>query len=456
MLPFDAPADDLLGPALAGLAPGAVLNGLREQLERVAPERRRAWRGCRMIEALYHPRRYVRAAFAMLADADAPPERWWPEGDVVYLHTPPREPVSRRGERVEIGGARFEAYAFPNDRRLRGVRKFASKSTIPDCWQQWLDAQGADFRIDRSSLQRLLVRYVPEQKWIVRLRAEGRTETGADAEKRRVAVRAASPVSVERLCERHGRIASVARGTDGLFVAPRIIGADPQQGLLAAEWIRGEPLIGVLRDDAHHTTLSRVARTLTALHRAAYDGLPNLSDERVGQRIGACLDDLSVVRPDVVPRLASLGAAVRARLVRARMPQIALLHNDFHFKQFTINVRRGRFALLDFERLAAGDPLIDVANFATQLGLLANRPDVNVGADVAESWERTFLAAWRAASGRRIDFDRYAVYATLSALELARGMMRHLRPGWTALLDACLDASERALDRPRAFAEAGS
>ncbi|MCH7703760.1 MAG: phosphotransferase, partial [Planctomycetes bacterium] len=153
--------------------------------------------------------------------------------------------------------------------------------------------------------------------------------------------------------------------------------------------------------------------------------------------------DLCETLPELSDRLRPIGVATVARLSEVGTSDTVTLHNDMHFKQ--VRVRSKRIGILDLDRLAIGDPLIDVANFATQLCMLGVRTDHSIDAATARGWANAFLDEWGRATGRPIDAGRYRCYAVLSLVELARGMMRHLRTGWRALAGRCVDQAEAEL-----------
>lgn len=440
----EIPFDPMLGRLSDVLAPDRVLAVCRDALDRCDEAERQSWRAARMIEALYHPGRYVRVAYVLLSDPDTPDERLWPQGQICYLQIPVREPVSRRGTCVTIDGRRCELYSFPNDRRLRGLRKFAGKDDAIRDWQRWLDARGDDFVIRPETLQRLFVRYVPEQKWIVRLRAEGRTRGGEDAGKKRIAVRSADGDLCARLAERHRTLSAFSRAS-GLFVVPDVIACEPEQGLLAIEWIRGGRLCDLLLEHAPDGLLERVAKIVHAFHQAPVRGLPVVDRATIEAHFTHALSDLELACPQQAPRLCALHRAIQAVLDRLPAAEPVTLHHDLHWDQ--LRIKRERFALLDLERMRHGDPLLDVANFVTQLKLLGVRDAHPVDPQTAAGWAEVFLDAWQRIGGGRLDGSRLYAFAALSALELARGMMRHLRPGWRELLDHCLLEAETAIER---------
>jgi len=117
------------------------------------------------------------------------------------------------------------------------------------------------------------------------------------------------------------------------------------------------------------------------------------------------------------------------------------LHNDLHTRQFVIK-RRG-VSLIDLDRAAIGSADVDVAQLATQLEMLANRPDFEADTSTATMWKQSFLSHWKAVAGHESDPVRFHLLAARTRLELARGMMRHMRPWWRPFAAECV---ARAVD----------
>ncbi|MFQ5491317.1 MAG: phosphotransferase family protein [Phycisphaerae bacterium] len=439
------PSDAVFGESTDWLDPDAVLEAVRSRAVDIEERQRLAWRSCRMIEALYHPGRYLRAAYVLTEDSDVPAARAWPEGQVIYLNYPVRRPVSRRGAVIDLGGVEAEVYCFPNDRRLRGLRKFAGRVDAVRQWQSWLDERGNDFRIDPDSLQRLLVRYVPEQKWVVRIRAQSVPDDAGASTKRRIAVRSAAPEACRKLAARHRALSHLASDGSMPFGVPRVVGLAESDAILATEWIRGQKLTETLSAGDDAASIARVASILAELHSLPIGGLDVLTPQHTLGQVQHAVSDLTVACPDEKARLGTLADKLERRLATVDPVAPVSLHNDFHWNQLTI--KKDRWTLLDLERMASGDPMVDVANFAMQLRTLGDRPEIDVTANQALRWAGLFLEAWRRLGRTQIDADRFRSYAVVSLLQLARGMMRHLRPGWADLTRCCLDRAETLLNQ---------
>lgn len=438
----DIPHDPVLGDVMSALDPQRVLDACVEQLTDVDADRRRSWRHARLIEALYHPGRYVRAAYVLVHDSSIPDNRLWPEGQIVYVHSPMRTPMSRRGTVLDLVGTDVEVYRFPNDRRLRDLRNFTGREASVTKWQEWLDAGGGGLRIVPDSLQRLLVRYVPEQKWVVRLRADV-TNASGETRKHRIAIRSCSPGLCATLLSRHQHLSEVSSNSDLGFVVPKVVGGSVASGLLAVEWRRGHSLVEALREHSPDEIMAGVARLLSGLHGTPMPGLPRQGRETIQLRIQNAMVDLSVACPALAQRIETVGHELLKRVATLETVKAATLHNDFHWNQ--LRIKRGHFTLLDLERMVQGDPLVDVANFVTQVRMLGRRAESSVTVSDANGWADMFLSHWQRVDEKVVDPTRFNIYTALSLFELARGMMRHLRTDWPALTAACLDEAEHAM-----------
>ena len=447
---IETPGDHVLAESFARLDPNVVLAACREQLSSVDQTRRAAWRDVRVVEALYHPQRYARVAYAFVTDPATPAQRVWPEGDVVYVHAPVRPPMSRRGTTLHIDGLDLEAYRFPNDRRLRGLRRFAGASDAIRYWQGWIDRKSPSTTIDAASLQRILWRYVPEHKWVIRLRAEVTDSQSNARSKRRIAVRCASPDSCRRLLHRHLAVSSVARDAGDTFHVPPVVGSDIDNGILAVEWNRGDALLDLLQSGSSAELLSEVAKAVAAFHQTTLEDIESTTPKRLMLELRAAGDELSLAHPDLTQRIDDLVRNVETRSSQISCDETATLHNDLHVGQ--VRIKRGRIAILDLERMVKGDPLIDVANFALQLQMLGHRPEFNVDCATADQWAFEFVDAWARQSGKPIDPIRFSCYAVRSLISLAHGMVRHLRLGSRALAERCIETAQTKLSKPPANA----
>ncbi len=450
--PNDWPCDPVFGDVFAALSPDCVGSALRARFDE-------SWSHCSMIEALYDPGAQVRIAYA-LSDKPLKPGRAWPDGQVVYLRYPVRRPMSRRGEVFSIDGHELELYCFPNDRRLRGLRRFSKRARAAEVWQRWQNESEPQLTLQPETLRRELLRYVPEQKWIIRLSAQCHNDAeGTDARaaglnrlcRRTIAVRSAEAGLCRRLHDRSRALRRAVREHEGAFHVPRAMVLDADLGLMATRWAWGDSLLDMLRANDPASVMARVAAGLGVLQRLSIDGLETV---RAADRLASareCVRDLGAVLPRIRPSLEALLAELSRRCPADDPAHACTCHNDFHWNQF--RGQPDRLTILDLERCALGDSCVDVATFRIQLAMLPHRPQLHVSTEEASGWSQAFRSAWESQSGsgcsaaadRGGDDERIRWHSAIALLVLARGMMRHLRPGWPDLADRCLESARSTL-----------
>ncbi|MEE9293491.1 MAG: aminoglycoside phosphotransferase family protein [Phycisphaerae bacterium] len=460
--PNDWPVDPTHGRIIEALAPDRILPVLREHIRTNSPPKNESSPAsgvacdtpgsveftqrpvCRAIEALYDPGEHVRIAYVLFNDGNPGRRRTWPDGDVCYVRYPVRQPMSRRGRIVNVGGFDVELYRFPSDRRLRGLRKFAGRDRAARAWQHWLSQDESALELQPDSLRRSLLRYVPEQKWIVFLQARCYDLVAEEQVKRAIVVRSADAAACQRIYSRVLAMRRERHRFEGFFRVPKPVALDTNLGMLAIRWVWGQSLLELLQTGDSQAIMGRVAAGLNALHQTTIDHLEVRSAEDDLNAAKHCADDIATVLPALRSHVDSVVQALAASPPEVKADAYRTIHNDFHWNQ--LRGRTQRLTILDLERCARGDPWVDVATFATQLSMLPVRDELNVGIEQAGTWVLEFLNAWEAETGRAVDVRRIRWYSVVALLTLARGMVRHLRPGWPALLQLCL---ERALETAR-------
>jgi aminoglycoside phosphotransferase (APT) family kinase protein len=435
--PNEQPVDPVHGDVIKALSPENILPILREQFAEHAAERGVTWRACRAIEALYDPGEHVRIAYALLQNEEQDLRRVWPDGELCYVRYPVRESVSRRGTVVKIGDFNVELYRFPNDRRLRGLRKFAGRDRATRAWQSWLNDDEAGIELQPDTLRRSFLRYVPEQKWIVQLQARCHDGVAENQVKRSIAVRSADVESCKQIYDRVVAMRRARKKTEGLFRVPKPVAMDTNLGLLAIRWVWGDSLLELLQSGDSAKIMRHVAAGLDAFHRTPITNMTIQTPDSELASVGRCADDLAALMPELRHDLDVITDALAQSRPQIDSSAYRTVHNDFHWNQ--LRGRAERLTILDLERCVLGDPLTDVATFTTQISMLPERDDVNVTRSEAAAWSRAFLDAWDNQTGCPVDFHRVRWHSVVALLTLARGMMRHLRTGWPDLARRCVD-----------------
>jgi thiamine kinase-like enzyme len=136
------------------------------------------------------------------------------------------------------------------------------------------------------------------------------------------------------------------------------------------DWL-GNPLINVLADCDWKNLFPRIAWAIATLHRSRIKGLP-LGPSLDGilmratthqAKIASSLPEHELWTRTVIKRLTDAKDALQ----RTEIPTVPI-HGAFRVEQ--ILTREGELALVDFDDVALGDPLYDVAQFIASLQYL--------------------------------------------------------------------------------------
>jgi len=220
-----------------------------------------------------------------------------------------------------------------------------------------------------------------------------------------------------------------------------------------ADW-GGRGLIAAAAGSGWEAMAERAASALAAFHRVEQPGLP--AYPALAETLDEAREDAARYA-DHVPRHAALARGLVARLER-RLPAATVgrgrvaLHGAFRAEH--VLVRGAHTALLDLDGMAAGDPLVDAAEFVASLEFLALRSAP--GAIDTEPIARRFLARYAAAVPWAVDGASVAWHARASILRKLHGAVKRLaRPALDRLeaegagLAARWDALEDLVPRPR-------
>ncbi len=142
-------------------------------------------------------------------------------------------------------------------------------------------------------------------------------------------------------------------------IAPRVIAADRESGVLLTDYRPGTPWTRASLRSPHN--LERLAALLCTLHALPTE-LPTFAAERIATRYLA-----EVPRDAREPRAAEWGDELLtlARRYDRRFAPTAFCHNDLAAANVLDD---GELALVDFEYAVRAEPLLDIANAACMNG----------------------------------------------------------------------------------------
>lgn len=231
-----------------------------------------------------------------------------------------------------------------------------------------------------------------------------------------------------------------ARAQDGSdeFVVGRPIGYLPGLRTLLQEEVPGKPVRTeiLFRERDSTPTMRRVARALASLH---LDQLPTPQRRHVRKTLSDVTRwGLELQR--TCPHLRSVVGDVIAEVARLEEVAPSPIHGDFGLDHVLCD--EDSLGLLDLDKFAAGDPVVDVGFVLSELALtpmLGLLPEERARA-AAEAFADEYFAhvpnAWR---------SRLPRHYAASLLEKALMTSRRREPGWSERVDRLIEEARGAV-----------
>ncbi|OAI08718.1 aminoglycoside phosphotransferase family protein [Methylomonas methanica] len=183
------------------------------------------------------------------------------------------------------------------------------------------------------------------------------------------------------------------------FVMPEALAYTADRRTLWLEGLQGQALAELDFATGVAEKTPALANALAAFHQLTPPSLPVVTLQQQLQEWQKKADKLSHAYRAIQPALAALLNELRQTRPEFEMP--GLIHGDFHIDQLLV-LPNGRLALFDYDELALGDPLQDLANFAADL--------YNYPYPIAETdpLVRLLFTAYSAANHGQTDPQRFA------------------------------------------------
>lgn len=412
-------------PALPGLSRCAqsetMLEIVRSVVAGLGAPATADYTDCSPTEAIYQPGRACRIAYALDARGMDRPE-------IVYARWPSEARTHASAIRVESGGASFDLFRYPRDRRLRPIRAMRREDWLVESSAEWFRRKFGEGRFTPESWRCSPIKYVPESRLVCRLKGNWETKSGTNW--CRAYVRISRRNNAEDQAEILSRLATMLNDADCGLAVPEILGAIPEHHLLATEFIRGR----MLRDAITSASGQEIADTCRKLASISRLKIDLASVPATGERLDpfSMLADLHAVLPPTSGSARTLDLWARTQPAR---PQVdALVHGDLHAGQ--VIQKKELFFVVDWDACRLGDPTQDITNLAAEIEYAARLTGETASSgDIAAAC----VEAWRSAGG--VFNTRSARWWATHAFVLrAWGLLRHLRPHWRS-------ASSRLLER---------
>jgi hypothetical protein len=331
-------------------------------------------------------------------------------------------------------------WAFPNDPELPHlpgvVDGTRAKAHLP--FAQLPD----DFNSPRqiASVNVDVVRYKPEVRCTVRYQLQGH---GPDDPQ--FLTLYGKTYATEMGEETHQHIRDLwqrSQTEPGNFTIARPLGYDAGLHLVWQAALPGTPLSNVLSAVNFDAFLPLAAQGLVRLHESDLTPSRQIGPADVLTEIGENASELMAAMPNVRAQLQRLWAHIEQATPEPTTP-LRVIHRDFHVKQLLLHadatIRSPSLAIFDFDDLALGDPLQDIAFFMVDLHCR------DFEAALVERMTASFCRAYEAQAGAPLDAERLRWHFRLQLLAKAHWYYKkkQLSPRLAAYIQRILTLAER-------------
>ncbi|MDH5773748.1 MAG: aminoglycoside phosphotransferase family protein [Nitrospirota bacterium] len=263
-------------------------------------------------------------------------------------------------------------WAFPNDPQLWHLPSLVDRQHVQDLLPFQQDSGIDTFSSHTLSVLGVhVVRYKPELRCT--LRYDLLVHTPSSSRPITIYAKAFPDGQCEGIYERTQFFAEQAlKHPDGFFV-PKPLGLNSAINTIWQPSVPGRSLLEVLNPTTFHNLMTLVGKGLARFHMSPLSmprkmSVPNQLQEarkRLGKIYRHC--------PERQDSLETCLATLEERAACFPSIRETVIHGDFHAEQLLVS--EDRIALFDFDDLAFGDPLQDVADFMAQLHFYDYTPD---------------------------------------------------------------------------------
>ena len=239
--------------------------------------------------------------------------------------------------------------------------------------------------------------------------------------------------------EFHKALRATSFHSDGPYLVPRLLGHSGTQHILAFEWLSGRSLDDLLDHPTTILNLRLTGEALARLHAQSPAGLRQ--QRRVAGALEETANSLEALILVKAGHFRSLAREISRQLANIDTPKSSI-HGNFHAKH--VLVTNEGVALVDFDKVAYGDPISDLGNFLAHLERKALFEEIN--ASRLEAARTALLAGYEKESDRTVSRKLLAIHTAAALMQLTHDPFRYRQPAWSSRTAAMLDRVRQLLD----------
>ena len=220
------------------------------------------------------------------------------------------------------------------------------------------------------------------------------------------------------------------------FAIAQPLGYDASIHTLWMEGLTGQALAALINETNVEQLMPQLADCLADFHSADIVGLTAITEDFLLEEIRKKSAKLKQAFPVYAERIEKLLICLEQQQPGLPIVQSTLIHGDFHIKQLML-LADNRIALFDYDELALGNPLLDLANFCADLF------NLNFDYSLIDRLITTLVSAYQKINAAELNDSYFEWHLRVQLLTRAYRTYIQQKPDLKLLLNRFLTAAEQ-------------
>jgi Phosphotransferase enzyme family len=340
------------------------------------------------------------------------------------------ETASDRKEIIHLSEYGLVAWFFPNDPALPWLVKILNVDFIKQYFVSMLFSEWNAPVPVVNNIQIKIINYRPEIRCTCRYEVLRLSKRKQYFYSKTFADKNGSEI-LSRMVTLYQR--SIANPASFTIAQP--LGYDESIQTLWMEGLVGHAFADLIKESKAEQLISHLAGCLADFHHADIPNLTVIKEDFLLEEIKKKSAKLKQAFPAYNVRIEKLLMNLEQQRPELPFVKNTLIHGDFHIQQLIL-LDDNRIALFDFDELAQGNPLIDIANFCADLF------NLNFDYGLAAQLTTSFFSAYQKINDVELNHNHFEWHLRIQLMTRAYRAYIQQKPGLDSLLNRLLEVAE--------------
>ena len=317
-------------------------------------------------------------------------------------------------------------WAFPNDPKLHHLPKLLDMQTVQNTLPLSMERKSTlDWLHQIGDIRSNLVRYKPESRCTIRYDLREKTHSTSSAHA--IYAKTFADECSTSVFQGNEYFWEQSLADSRGFTVAKPLGLTKEINTVWQDGIYGYSLRKMINRTNFHDLLTIVGKNLAVFHksRLMMKRIMSHKDRVIEARKQSA--KIYQAFPERKKSLCSFLLELEEQITDFSSAPTSVIHGDFHLEQLMLS--NHRIVLCDFDDLAQGDPLQDVADFLAQLYFYGYTPDF------IALMTRSFCLAYGCHVEWEISQERVRWHMQIQFIRKACRELLQLQPGWNRRME---------------------